>query len=335
MTWHGSRILPILTLACLMVSRAVAESPAPEKLRAAAGKSLSLLESSAAEYTEHRDCFSCHHQAMPVLAFAVAKTRGFKMDEKSLEKQIQHTTSFLDKNRENFEKGKGTGGQADTAGYALLTLHTGGRKADATTEAVAGYLLQKDRDRGYWPTSSQRPPTEASMFTTTYLGVSALKNYGPEAKRKEIDARLEKVREWLRETKPKDTEDRVFRLRLLKLIGADEKEVKAAADDLAKAQREDGGWSQNDKLESDAYATGSVLVALHQSGSVSAKDTVYQKGLGFLLKTQEADGSWHIKSRSKPFQAYFESGFPHKKDQWISCAGTSWAAIAIMLACEP
>ena len=55
----------------------------------------------------------------------------------------------------------------------------------------------------------------------------------------------------------------------------------------------------------------------------------------YLVKTQRTDGSWHVQSRSKPLQLYFESGFPHGKDQFISCAASSWATIALVLACEP
>ncbi len=114
-------------------------------------------------------------------------------------------------------------------------------------------------------------------------------------------------------------------------------------------QREDGGWSQIDALveikregdktetlepSSDAYATGSVLVVLHLAGEMKTSDPVYQRGLACLLKSQLADGSWHVKSRSKPFQKYFETGFPHKEDQFISSAATSWAVTAMALACE-
>jgi hypothetical protein len=39
-----------------------------------------------------------------------------------------------------------------------------------------------------------------------------------------------------------------------------------------------------------------------------------------------------VKSRSFPFQPYFESGFPYGADQWISIAGSSWATIALTIA---
>jgi len=101
--------------------------------------------------------------------------------------------------------------------------------------------------------------------------------------------------------------------------------------DLVKLQRPDGGWRQTDKLQSDAYATGSVLAALHQAGDLPTSDDAYRRGVAFLLKTQKDDGSWHVVSRSRPFQTYFESGFPHGKDQFISSAASSWATIALAL----
>ena len=53
----------------------------------------------------------------------------------------------------------------------------------------------------------------------------------------------------------------------------------------------------------------------------------------FLIADQREDGSWFVASRSKPFQPYFESGFPHGKDQFISMAASSWAVAALSLAC--
>ena len=55
----------------------------------------------------------------------------------------------------------------------------------------------------------------------------------------------------------------------------------------------------------------------------------------FLLASQLADGSWHVRSRSRPFQIYFESGFPHGKDQFISVAASGWAATALALTLPP
>ena len=60
------------------------------------------------------------------------------------------------------------------------------------------------------------------------------------------------------------------------------------------SQRKDGGWSQTEALESDAYATGSALVVLHRAGGLATADPAYQRGIAFLLKSQLADGSWLV-----------------------------------------
>ena len=39
-------------------------------------------------------------------------------------------------------------------------------------------------------------------------------------------------------------------------------------------------------------------------------------------------------SRAFEFQPYFESGFPHGHDQWLSMAATAWSAMALMPAVE-
>jgi len=63
-----------------------------------------------------------------------------------------------------------------------------------------------------------------------------------------------------------------------------------------------------------------------------ATDRVYQRGVRYLLDTQLEDGSWFAKSRSVPLQPYFDNGFPHKTDQWISAAATNWATMALVRA---
>ena len=180
-------------LIAFVTFNSVGQGAETDRYRPLVEKSLALLGTAATGHTENRECFSCHHQALPVMAFSMAKKHGFRIDEDLLAKQVGHTLKFLEKNRDEFAKGHGTGGQADSAGYAMLTLSVAGHKPDETTDAVVTYLLGKDRDKGYWPVESVRPPTEASSFTTTYLGMHALKKYGSGKKREEIDARIMKV----------------------------------------------------------------------------------------------------------------------------------------------
>jgi hypothetical protein len=309
------------------------ETPTTETIRAAVTKSVPLLELGAKGSMEERQqCFTCHNQGLPIQALTIARSRGLKIDDEHLQSQLQFIADFLARNKANYLMGKGQGGQIDTAGYALWALENGGRSPDETTAAVAEFLLQFQNDLEHWKPQSRRPPSEQSHFTSSYVALRGLKTFGTPEQRERIDARVARVSKWLLATTPEDTEDRVFRLRALHLIDAPEKDRQQATEALLQAQRENGGWSQLPDLTSDAYATGSVLVALHQAGGVPTDAAAYRKGLNYLISTQQSDGSWHVVSRSKPFQSYFESGYPHGKDQFISMSAAGWATTALALA---
>jgi hypothetical protein len=318
-------------LLLMWANGAQAEAPLPS-VKAAIDKALPLLVKGAKGHIAKRTCFACHNQAFSLLALTTARERGFSVSDEHLQEQMKFIATFLGKNRDNYRKGRGQGGQADTAGYALLTLEWGGWKADATTEAVVEYLLLHKKDRNHYPPISNRPPSEASPFTTTYVALRGLRKWGTAGQQERIAKRIDTVRGWLLKAPAKDTEDRVFRLWALREVGVKGKDLQSAVQDLLKTQRKDGGWGQLDRLDSDAYATGSALVVLHRAGGLATSDKAYQRGVAFLLKSQLKDGSWRVRSRSRPFQTYFESGFPHGKDQFISMAATGWAVTALALA---
>lgn len=320
----------------LVGTRALAIEPGPvpaARLRQAIDRSLPLLLKGAEGHTANRTCFACHNQAIPILAFTKSRPRGFAIPDDKLSDQLEAIATFLDTNQERYRQGKGQGGQVDTAGYALWTLELGEWDADDTTDAVVDYLLLQDKNLNHWRTTSNRPPSEASDFTPTYLALRALNYWGGAAQQERIARRVDEVRRWLMTTTADNTEDRVFRLWGLKAAGASLDSIQKAAAELERSQRRDGGWAQKAGMSSDAYATGTALVALYEAADLAAARPVFQRGLRYLLRTQLADGSWHVATRSKPFQTYFESGFPHGKDQFISMAASGWATTALALGC--
>jgi hypothetical protein len=312
-----------------------AAAAGPKEAREAVARALPLLQKAGAGHMEERTCFACHNQALPLLAMSTARSRGLTVPAEELKKHADFIAAFLDSNRANYLKGRGQGGAADTAGYALWALELTGRKPDTTTAAVTEYLLQHNQALGHWRSTSNRPPSEVSPFTVTSLSIRGLQTFGTAEQKERIAKRLRATRSWLEKTPANDTEDRVFRLWALKRVGASPDVVRDAARELLQSQRPDGGWAQLDTMELDAYATGSALVALHEAGGLPTTDPAYQRGVRFLLASQLADGSWHVRSRSRPFQIYFESGFPHGKDQFISVAASGWAATALALTLPP
>lgn len=293
-------------------------------IKAAVGRALSVVNKAAVGHAENRDCFSCHQQSLPLLAFAAAGKAGFAVEAGWNKRQADHTIAFLDKNQANYLSNKGTGGQVDTAGHILLGLAAAGHPPDANTDAIVHYLLKRQAADGHWNCSSDRPPSEASNATTTWLASAGLKAYGG-SRAKETGPAIEKALDWFRTVKPRDNEEHAFRLMGLRACGECPCEIGLAAADLLAMQKPDGGWSQMESMESDAYATATALAALELTNGNPSR----AKAFAWLLSSQKPDGSWHVVSRSKPFQKYFETGFPHGKDQWISSTATAWAIVAL------
>src|ERR1700733_4366002 len=79
--------------------------PKPQVVRAAVEKALPLILKSTADYPESRDCFSCHHQAVPVLALTTAKARGFAVDEEAIRGPVELTEADLEAAEESYRKG--------------------------------------------------------------------------------------------------------------------------------------------------------------------------------------------------------------------------------------
>lgn len=288
-----------------------------------------LLRSSPAflaTATEH--CASCHHQALPAMALAAARAHGFPVDPAALRQQAEQTRRIFERRREPLRQGIGVPDRLDP-GYLLAGLAAAGVPKDDTTDALVHYLTLKQARDGHWRTTLHRPPMDGSPFTATALGIRALRSYGMPGRRREMDDRIRRAGRWLAANLPETTEDRTFQLLGLGWAEASSEGIRRAVNGLRALQRPDGGWAQLPTLASDAYATGQVLAALHQAGGIAASDPAYERGTRFLLRTQLADGSWFVPTRSFPVQPYFESGFPHGKAQFISCAATCWATMAL------
>ncbi|NQV28368.1 MAG: hypothetical protein HQ518_28785 [Rhodopirellula sp.] len=330
MNYFSSLALVLLLLGGTDFSRADEDAPRIKRVSGAIRRAVSLLEKAAAGSAKERQCFTCHSQALPVIAMAEVRKRGFEIDENVFESQLKHTAANLQRGLKGYREGRGQGGRVLTAGYALWTLEAGDRQPDEVTTAVVHYLLEFQKGDQRWHQAASRPPSAGSDFANTYLALRALREFATDEQQASVDTRIKNVGKWLVKTAATETEDRVFRFRALPYVDADKELIDSAREQLISAQQDDGGWSQKSGMTSDAYATGSVLTALLRDGMKST-DAVIERGVRYLLDTQLDDGSWHVVTRAKPFQPYFETGFPHGKDQFISTSATGWATVALAL----
>src|SRR5580692_1551686 len=129
-------------------------------VRTAVEKGLKRIETGVGNYPKHRQCFSCHHQALAVFSLTAAQQRGFTVDADLLKAQNQFSLKTF-RNKEQIAKGQGVGGDSTSAVYALQTFAAAQHPRDETTDALVEYLLVRQLKDGSWPIPGfgDRPPT--------------------------------------------------------------------------------------------------------------------------------------------------------------------------------
>jgi ankyrin repeat protein len=304
-------------------------SEATLSVHEAVERSVRLLQSSGAEFFRQSGCVGCHHQPAVQRAAAAARAAGIAIDETAAAESVQQVVSQWDLYGPSLLERLDGPAAPDIQVAALFGLAAEKHPSGPVTDMLAANIAATQRRDGSWKLEGfSRAPSEESNVARTVMSLRVLQVYGYAGRRTEFATRIGKARRWLENTAPKTTDDYVWRLAGLSWAGSDPGKVVQAAEALRSLQRADGGFAPNEFLESDPYATATALWALRMGG-VAVNDEMYQRGVAYLLRTQNQDGSWYVRSRAPKFQPYFESGFPYCDDQWISSSATAWATVAL------
>jgi ankyrin repeat protein len=322
----------------MLVQALHAQAATPDQVRSAASRAIAVVQDGSTGFYKVTDCFSCHDHGLPMLAYQMARQRGIPFDEAAAS-HVAARGLLASPNLTSIDHAVQDNTIIDPAtgeGWALIAAHAAGAPPNLVTAIYARRIANWQRPDGHWPTFDVRPPQGFSLFTVTAVALRAMQLYMPAQLRKEKLERLNRARRWMLATPPLETEDFTFRLFGLYWADATPAERRRAARELLALQRPDSGWAQLPHMQPDAYSTGEALVALHEAGGVAINDPAWQKGLNYLLSTQAADGTWHVRTRmvspAPVSPPYFETGFPYGHDQFLSKDATCWAAMALMLA---
>jgi hypothetical protein len=290
-----------------------------------------LLQGGATEFFRQSGCVGCHHQPAVTLAVADARSAGIHVDDtaaKGVVKMMEGESMFF--NQSMLERAP-IGGATDGPTWKLMALASERYPSTPVTDGIVAYVAHYQRpDGSWWFGGISRAPLEEGTLARTAMALRVLQVYGTPGMKAEVDPRIASARTYLASAKAVTNDDAAMQILGLYWAGGLAAKVSALGAALLASQHPDGGWGQNRYLASDAYATGEALYALKQAGILAASDPAYQKGVKFLMDTQRADGSWYVRSRAPKFQPYFQSGFPHDHDQWISSTATSWAVRALV-----
>jgi ankyrin repeat protein len=308
-------------------------SPAPERASAPVPieQTIALLSKAGEAAMKKSGCASCHHHTLPLMTFASAKRHKIPVNTESEKKINAALMGMVKPMTPVLLEGSDVAPDLPvTGGYILEALAAQAYPADQITSAMVHNIALKQRADGRWAGWAPRPPLENGDIQATAYSIRAIRLYAMPGRSAELEDRIARAAQWLRNTRPVTTEDHIMRMLGLKWAGVRTSTVHKAAWALIRLQRKDGGWGQLPTLPSDAYATAKASYALREVAGHPAGHLAARKGAQYLRDTQLADGSWRVQSRSFPFQPLTDSGFPHGRDQWISAAATSYAALALM-----
>jgi hypothetical protein len=326
-------LIPILTLMAAIIGFTKTTAPIAQKdVLNAATKSLSLLQVSGHKFIARsaKHCVSCHHNLLTALAEDQCRQKGIPFTDTFRAERTQATVLALKficnmNHPADFLPAK------FPPAYALIALHADHYAPDNTTEITVDYLTHQQQSDGSFAAEYGRPPQEGGEAHLAACCIRAIRLYAAPAKAAFVNQEVAKARHWFNNYHSDVQQEVVFQLLGLTWCDAPAEEKTAIASRLLQLQHPDGSWSQLTTMPGDAYAAGQALYALAESKTLKPGDEAYQKGLAWLLKTQDPTGAWIVQTRAYPIQPHFNTDFPpNDENQFISAAASNWATMALL-----
>ncbi|MGC4043856.1 MAG: ankyrin repeat domain-containing protein [Armatimonas sp.] len=305
---------------------------APKTPHDAVARSLKLIQPTMVSFNQQSQCISCHHQGMGQGVLTAAKLRGFAIDENILKEHQK---------REG-EEGKQMGpllaglpkdptlvralpavdiGDFSVGGaYRVLALHTAQVPAmpelAGMTQLIAGFQAPD----GSWERGLPRGPMQSTPLTTTAWTLAGISRYMPAEQRAPV---LASARRYLVGAKAVTVEEKASKLLGQHFAEASAAERDASLKALLTTQRPDGSFG-------DSYNTGMALYSLRVGGGLPVSHPAVRRAVAQLLRTQDEDGSWFVNKSARPYNYFFDTGFPGGESQYMSFIATCWATLGLL-----
>jgi squalene-hopene/tetraprenyl-beta-curcumene cyclase len=294
------------------------------QVRAAIERSLPFVQAEGERWIAEKKCVTCHQVPFMVWALNAAAERGIELDRQKRDECGSWAIDWKNMaTKEDLDQGEQHTLARHTDPVAQLLLARS--KSDASAmwpELFAERLAAGQQDDGSWKAGGQLPsqkrPERETQEVSTMWSLIALQSCAAPADA--VAVRFSKAREWLgSKTEGQSTEWWAVRL-LLECGSGNEAEATRLRDELVRRQHDDGGWGWLCRDESDAFGTGVAIYALARAGT-KADESALRSARQFLIKTQQADGSWAVKGTKKAKAKQIEATATY----W----GTCWAVIGL------
>lgn len=308
----------------------------PRAATASLERGAAYLDAVATEWTQSRQCGSCHTNAPYLMA------RPWLGLKTSAEEQKIRT--FFEERVRHWDRGqKGDRPRwpaevvVTAAALAGHDARTSGKLHSLTRQALDRMWQVQRKDGGWTWLKCNWPPMEHDDDYGAVLAAVAV-SLAPDGYAQSDAARagLEKLRGYLRANPPPSLHHKAWLLwasvRLEGMMSAAEQAQ--TVKELLARQRPDGGWNltslgdwkgydgrvNDTDAPSDGYGTGLAVFVLRQAG-LKADHAAIQRGADWLRKNQRVSGRWFTRSLN------------HDRAHYVTNLGTAFALLALKV-CE-
>ncbi len=190
---HGSvrkfYLLVLITLFGFASDQAECQTPDNDffeqrsTLKLAIDRGFERISKGVDSYPKHRDCFSCHHQAVPLLAFRLnseseRRQRAIWGDQTDrVSRLVEFSKKSLRKEIAGLKPEDELGGRGMTLGYALWTMAMSETDWGELGDQLVKKAVTTQQFDGRWRIHSVRPPAASSELMATTLVLFGLNHY--------------------------------------------------------------------------------------------------------------------------------------------------------------
>jgi hypothetical protein len=315
----SARVIFLLSSLSLLLFAGCAQPPAvPEAPGSAESRAVAFLQREVPAWSRENGCYSCHNNGDAARALYAASQNGY-----SLARNVLADTTAWVAQPEKWDSNKGDPGFSDQrlanlqfAAALVAALQAGHvRNTNALIDAARKVAADQGED-GAWRIDVQNTVGSPATYGTTlatFMAWRILKEAdGPEPA-------MRKAETWLQRTTPKNVPEAATLLWASAqswLFGAHQAKC---LEFLRKAQTHDGGWGPYADAPPEAFDTALVLLALSEFRTAQGIEDMIRRGREFLIKEQNADGSWPATTRPRGGESYAQQ-----------LSTTGWATLALL-----
>jgi hypothetical protein len=288
----------------------------------AENRAIAYLTREVPRWSAENGCFSCHNNGDAARALYIARQSGLNVPAGALD----DTTMWL----------SGPAGwdeikrEAGFSSKSLARIQFGQSLVEAVAAGVvtnrafvldaAERLLPYQQQDGSWKIdlpAEVGSPVTYGFILATYMARGVLESADAARFRSAID----RADAWLMSQQPSIVMDAATIVMALddRTSGPAQQRVRESVKLLLDGQSSDGGWGPYPNSPSEVFDTAISLLALRTHRNEPGVNAAIERGRGFLMETQQADGGWPGTTRPSGAPSYA---------QHISTTG--WAAIALI-----